>query len=78
MDELTARQRLTRILQEDVADDDMTEDVSAVVEDNLAAIRSKSGGTWDRLVAAEYIADLEQTIADERKALEEEEYDEEL
>lgn len=78
MDELTARQRLTRILQEDAGDDAIADDVSAVVEDHLAAIRSKSEGGWDRMVAAEYINDLEQSIAAEKEdLLSEEEYEDE-
>lgn len=76
MDELTARQRLTRILQGDLLDDETRNDVSAVVEDHLAAIRSKSGGNWDRIVAAEYINDLEQSLEIENQdVLEEDDED---
>jgi hypothetical protein len=76
MDELTARQRLTRILQGDLLDDETRNDVSAVVEDHLAAIRSKSGGNWDRIVGAEYINDLEQSLEIEnQEVLEEDDED---
>lgn len=76
MDELTARQRLTRILQGDLLDDETRNDVSAVVEDHLAAIRSKSDGNWDRIVAAEYINDLEQSLEIEnQEVLEEDDED---
>lgn len=68
MDELTARQRLTRLLRGDMIDDDSVNDVTAVVEDHIAAIRSRSGGGWDRIVAAEYINDLELSLADEKGA----------
>lgn len=47
-------------------DDDSVNDVTAVVEDHIAAIRSRSGGGWDRIVAAEYINDLELSLADEK------------
>lgn len=78
MDELTARQRLTRILEGDVIDDETRNDVSTVVEDHIAAIRSKSGGNWDRIVAAEYINDLERSLQIENQDVldeDEEDYD---
>lgn len=66
MDELTTRQRLTYLLRSDIADTEAGEGVGAVVEDHMAAIRHKSGGDWDRILAAEYVHDLEQMLSMEQ------------
>lgn len=66
MDEVTARQRLTYILGDGVMDDDLGSSVAAIVADHMAAIRSRSGGGWDRIIAAEYISELERSIESEK------------
>lgn len=66
MDEVTARQRLAYILGDDDIDDSMGAGVAALVTDHMAAIRSRSGGGWDRIIAAEYISELERSIESEK------------
>lgn len=76
MDELTTRQRLTYLLRSDITDGDAGDELGVVVEDHMAAIRHKSGGGWDRILAAEYVHDLEQMLALERIEGDEEDLDE--